>query len=276
MCNNAKKSKSGCYICKGLLRNAAKLIELNEKIKVGAVSYLNTKPLLYGIEHASVFAQMDLLLDYPAKIAEALLNGEIDLGLVPVAILQRMQFAEIVTDVCIGCDGAVASVCLFSDVPIAEVKTVLLDYQSRTSVRLLRILLQEYWQVDVEIIDTKDDYIHLIEGRTAGLVIGDRAFAQRKKSNYVYDLGDVWKQHTGLPFVFAAWVANKKLPEDFLEAFAIANLQGLEHIENVLLNNAHADFDLRTYYTKNISYHLNAEKKKGMELFLQKLNAFQL
>jgi chorismate dehydratase len=259
-----------------LLRNAAKLIELNEKIKVGAVSYLNTKPLLYGIEHAAVFAQMDLHLDYPAKIAEALLNGEIDLGLVPVAILQRMPFAEIVTEVCIGCDGAVASVCLFSDVPIAEVKTVLLDYQSRTSVRLLRILLQEYWQVQVEIQDTKDDYTHLIEGTTAGLVIGDRAFAQRMKSKFAYDLGEVWKQHTGLPFVFAAWVANKKLPADFLQAFAQANLQGLQHIENVLRNNVYDQFDLRAYYTKNISYHLDDAKQKGMQLFLQKLNAYQL
>ncbi len=259
-----------------MLRNAAKLIELNEKIKVGAVSYLNTKPLLYGIEHAPVFAQIDLQLDYPAKIAEALLNGEIDLGLVPVAILQRMPFAEIVTDVCIGCDGAVASVCLFSDVPIAEVKTVLLDYQSRTSVRLLRILLKEYWQVQVEIVDTKDDYTHLIEGTTAGLVIGDRAFAQRKKSKYVYDLGDAWKQLTGLPFVFAAWVANKKLPATFLHAFATANLQGLQNIENVLNNNVYDEFNLRDYYTENISYLLDAEKKKGMELFLHKLNAFQL
>src|SRR5688500_8622220 len=110
------------------------------KIKVGIVNYLNTKPLLYGIERSPVLEEIELIKDYPSNIASALLKNEIDVGLVPVAIIPRLKYYELITDYCISCDGPVASVCLFSDVPLAEVETVLLDYQSRTSVELARIL----------------------------------------------------------------------------------------------------------------------------------------
>ena len=185
----------------------AKLAELDKRIRVGAVSYINTRPLLFGLRRSGLMDRIDLLEEYPSKIAAMLLNDEIDVGLVPVAVIPQMKEAHIITDYCIGTEGEVASVGLFSEVPIEQVKTVLLDYQSRTSVNLARILLKEYWKLSPILEDATADFRSNINGTTAGVVIGDRALEQRKISAYTYDLGSAWKAHTGLPFVFAAWVA---------------------------------------------------------------------
>jgi chorismate dehydratase len=246
----------------------AKLIQL-DKIKIGIVNYLNTKPLLYGIQHSPVSEQIILIEDYPANIARLLMEGSIDAGLVPVAVIPHLNEYHIITDYCIGANGPVASVALFSQVPVENVQKVLLDYQSRTSVALAKILLKEYWKITPQITDTKSDYRSLIKGTTAGIVIGDRALEQRKVSEYVYDLGEAWKDFTGLPFVFAAWISNKPLPEDFIAAFNAANKMGVEHIEQVVVENPYPVFDLHQYYTRYISYELNAEKRKGLERFLQ-------
>lgn len=246
-----------------------------KKIRVAAVSYLNTKPLLYGITHHAVIKEIDLIEDYPAKIARMLIDDQVDVGLIPVAATLKLSRWHVVGDYCIGSDGAVASVCIFSQVPIEEVKTVLLDYQSRTSVNLAKVLLKEYWKKDVQFVDASgEDFRLQINGTTAGVVIGDRALQQRSRSKHIYDLGEAWKQHTGLPFVFAAWIANKPLPADFEERFNNANQSGLQHIDEVVAENPFAPFDLRQYFTRCISYRLTAEKKKGMELFLQKLKEF--
>jgi len=248
-----------------------KLNELERKIRVGAVSYLNTKPLLYGIEHSPVINKIELKIDYPSRIAAMLLNDEIDIGLVPVAIIPKLNDYYINTDYCIGCDGAVASVCLFSEVPLEKIEKVLLDYQSRTSVQLVKILLKEYWKIDPMLEDAKEDFREYIDGTTAGLVIGDRALEQRKHSAYIYDLGEAWKNFTKLPFVFAAWVSNKKLSDDFIEEFNEANKNGLKNLDLLLAEIHYENFNLRDYYTKYISYDLTDEKKKGLELFLKKI-----
>ena len=240
-------------------------------IKAGAVSYLNTRPLIYGFEQGQLKERLEIVQDYPASIAGMLLNDEIDLGLVPVAIIPRLQEHHIIGDYCIGANGAVASVCLFSDVPIQQATEVLLDYQSRTSVHLARILLKEYWKVDPVLTDAKADFREHITGTTAGLVIGDRAFEQRKVSPYVYDLGAAWKELTGLPFVFAAWVSNKKLPADFVTAFNTATGAGLKAIDEIVAGNPYPLFDLKKYFTQHISYILDDKKKQGLQLFLEKL-----
>ena len=235
------------------------------------MSYLNTKPLLYGIQHSSIINDIILKIDYPSNIASMLLNDEIDLGLVPVAIMPGMKSCYINTDYCIGCDGPVASVCIFSESPIEKVEKVLLDYQSRTSVMLAKILLKEYWKVQPELINAGEDFREHIKGNIAGVVIGDRALEQRKQSPYIYDLGEAWKQLTGLPFVFAAWISNKKLSDAFADEFNIANSIGLHNIEVVLKELSYDVFDLHDYYTHYISYDLNASKKEGMNFFLKKL-----
>ncbi len=244
---------------------------MQRKVRVGAVSYLNTKPLIYGIEKGMIKEEAELLIDYPSKIASMLLEDEIDVGLVPVAIIPEMKEHHIISDYCIGSVGKVASVCLFSEVPLDKIKTVLLDYQSRTSVALLKELIKNFWKIDVLFEETSGNYQSKIAGTTAGLVIGDRALQQRKISSFIYDLGEEWEKFTGLPFVFAAWISNKKLDEDFIIKFNEANAYGLHKIDEVVSENPYEVFDLHHYYTDCISFEMDEKKKKGLELFLKKL-----
>ena len=242
-----------------------------QKLKVGAVSYLNTKPLIYGFEQGMIQDELELLIDHPANTATLLKQDKIDIGLVPVAVIPSLKEYHIISDYCIGCDGEVASVCLFSEVPIQEIETVLLDYQSRTSVELLKILLKEHWMISPTFITATENYEQQISGSTAGLVIGDRALAKRLHSKYIYDLGEAWKEMTGLPFVFAAWVSNKKMSSKFISAFNDANKVGLESLDQILQQYKTDLYNLRKYYTENISYPLDNFKKRALNIFLQKL-----
>ena len=237
-------------------------------IQVAAVSYINTKPLLFGFRDHPILNKMKLLEDFPSKIAQMLIDQKIDLGLVPVAILPQLNTYHIIGDYCIGAEGPVASVCLFSDVPIHQIRQVYLDYQSRTSVALLKILLHDFWKVDPVLIPTQGDYEQLIRGNDAGLVIGDRALRQRRLSPYIYDLAEAWTEFTGLPFVFAAWISNHPLSPDFIKQFNDACRIGLENIGLVIEENPFTGFDLHQYFTRHISYALTMNKRKGLEKFL--------
>ncbi|MBK7558793.1 MAG: menaquinone biosynthesis protein [Chitinophagaceae bacterium] len=246
---------------------------MTQKLKVGAVSYLNTRPLIYGFEQGRMKEEMDLVFDYPAKIASFLINDQVDIGLVPVAVIPDLAEYHIISDYCIGCNGEVASVCLFSDVPLHEIKTIVLDYQSKTSVALLKILLQEHWKISPKLVAGEKNYENSIAGSTAGLVIGDRALQQRIKSPYIYDLGTAWKEMTGLPFVFAAWVSNKKIDPAFITDFNRAIELGLQSIDIIVQEQNGCMYDLHQYYTQNISYPLDENKKAAMKLFINKINA---
>lgn len=244
---------------------------MNSKIKVAAVSYLNTKPLLYGIEKADFRSRIDLILEYPSIIAKHLQDGTIDVGLVPVAAMPDIPDARIISDYGIAADGKVASVSLFSRRPVEEITSVYLDYQSRTSVRLARILLKHYWKKEPRYLAAPENYIDLIEGSTAGVIIGDRALINTPRFPYVYDLSEHWKLHTGLPFIFAAWVANKALPPDFISSFNAANAEGMKHLDEIIAANPFPAYDLNSYYRRNIRFELDELSKKGLGLFLQYL-----
>jgi len=243
---------------------------LERKWRIGAVSYLNTRPLLLGLEQSGLMPQIEMIKAYPAIIAQDLIDGKIDMGLVPVAVIPFLKEAHLVSNYCIGAVGEVASVCIFSQVPLEQVEKLYLDYQSRTSVQLASILLSQYWKKEVEFIKAEEGYIQHITGNTAGVIIGDRALAARPHFNYVYDLASAWIEHTGFPFVFATWIANKPIPADFMQAFDNANAYGLENIAKVIAGIPIEEqvYDLHTYYTKNISYDFTAAKRKGLELFL--------
>ena len=249
-----------------------KLIALDRKIRVGAVSYLNTKPLLYGIENSPVIDEISLITEFPARIADKLANDEIDIGLVPVSMIPQMKEYHINTRFCIGCNGPVASVCLFSEVPIHEIEIVLLDYQSRTSVALAEILFEKHWKQKPVFVQSVPDFPVQIRGNTAAVIIGDRALRQRSVSAYFYDLGEAWKQMTGLPFVFAAWISNKTLDSAWIERFGQANAYGIQSIPLLLEQITETFFDFKMYYTRYLSYDLDEEKKKGLDLFLKMLS----
>ena len=183
--------------------------------------------------------------------------------------------AQIVSDYCIATDDEVASVCLFSQVPLESIESVYLDYQSRSSVALLKLLLKNYWKINPALLDAQEGFESQIQGTAAGLVIGDRALEQRSHAAYIYDLGTAWKSYTKLPFVFAAWVANKKLPADILGRFNEATGAGLQHIKEIADAQDFKAYDLNKYYTKNINFLLTDDKRKGLALFLEKLSSDQ-
>ena len=244
---------------------------MDKKWRIGAVSYLNTRPLLLGMEQSPFSDSIHLVKSYPAQIAQDLLDDTIDIGLIPVAIMPLLSNPQIVSKYVIGTEGEVASVALFSQVPMDQIEKVYLDYQSRTSVALAKILFKQHWNKEVEFLIATEGYINEISGTTAGIIIGDRALASLNRFEHIYDLGLAWKAHTGLPFVFAAWVANKPIPAAFMEAFDVANGYGLKHLNEVisLIPANEQVYDLHKYYTENISYELTPEKRKGLEKFLE-------
>lgn len=243
-----------------------------KRVRIAAVSYLNTKPLIHGFDSAEFQAAADVVFDYPACVASELREQRVDLGLIPVAAIPEVPNAQIVSKYCIGAVGPVASVCIFSEVPIEEVEVLLLDYQSRTSVKLAEVLLREYWKKDLRLEPAGVDYVHEIKGTTAGVIIGDRALQVLGKYPFVYDLAEHWLEHTGLPFVFAAWVANRPLSDEFVRLFDRANAMGFNELDRVVEEHYITYYDLKRYYEQDISYHLDDAKKQGLQLFLSKIN----
>ncbi len=244
---------------------------MTEQIKISAVSYLNSKPFLYGLLRADMDKACDLVLDFPAECARKLISGEVDLGLVPVAAITQIANAEIVSDYCIGAIGPVKTVCIYAEKPLEHIRQIYLDYQSRTSVLLAQILLRDYWNLKPELISAPTNYIDHISGDKAGVIIGDRTFGLEQRFPFVYDLSAAWQDMTGLPFVFAAWVSNKKLPADFLTQFNAALADGIDRIGQVsqLFQSSHLHFDVYEYFSKNISYSLDDDKKRGLKRFLE-------
>lgn len=233
------------------------------KVKISAVSYTNTKPFIYGIEHSDVINEIDLSLDIPSDCAARLIAGQVDVGLIPVAAIPDVLNANIISSYCIGSVGAVNSVFIFSNVPVEQIKTLKLDKHSRTSNNLARVLLKFYWKLDVEF--TTD----LHAETDAMVLIGDRTFGRKDEFAYCYDMGEQWMNFTSLPFVYAAWVANKELPEAFKTAFDEALKYGLDHRAEVVKTlNPVSNFDLNDYLMNKLDFSLTAEKREALDRFL--------
>jgi chorismate dehydratase len=213
--------------------------------------------------------EVELVLDYPANLVRLLQSNQIDIGLIPVGALPSLGDYHIISDYCIGTEGEVASVAVFSEVSMEEIDTVLLDYQSRTSVMLCKILFEKHWKKKVQFIDAKDEsYIDNIHGNVAGLVIGDRALKIRDKFKFKFDLGLAWKEMTGLPFVFAVWVRKKEISGEFIPLFNEANGMGLSKINLIIDHNNESSYPMDMYFRKNISYRLTEGMRESMSLYL--------
>jgi chorismate dehydratase len=246
------------------------------KVRVSAVSYLNSIPFVYGLEQSDLLpAAIDLSLDIPSVCAEKLLSDEVDLGLIPVATIPDLSNPQIISEYCIGADGPVQTVCLFSSVPLENITTVLLDFHSRTSVQLVQILCKHFWKITPDFTEAKEGFEQSISENTAAVIIGDRAYQYREQYQYVYDLAEEWEKYTGLPFVFACWVANKPLPISFQQQFSLALKMGLKNLDNALEEKGalyQTSIDKHHYLSQVISYDLDDRKKEGMELFLRFLS----
>ena len=249
------------------------------KIKISAVSYTNTLPFIYGIENSNIINHIELSKDIPSVCAQKLLDNKVDLGLIPVAVIPKLNHSEIISDYCIGASEPVRSVILASYKPLNEIDTIYLDYHSRSSVMLTRILAKKFWKIDVKWTDTSEGFENRIKENEAAVIIGDKALTVEGNFPFVYDLAEEWIKNTKLPFVFAAWVSNSNLGNTFKTEFNAALQNGLDRIDDVIKT---YDFsvisnhiDPKTYLEKNIDYHLDDKKIKGMNLFLEYAKEFQ-
>lgn len=243
-----------------------------DKIKISIVNYTNTLPFKWAIKRSDLLQKIDLQEDIPSICAQKLKFKQVDLALIPVAALVELDSWFIETDFCIGAKGRVDSVKLYSQVPLEEIKTVTLDYQSKSSITLTKVLLKFFWKKQVEYLDAKPGFENTISDTNAAVVIGDRTFVLNGRYNYEYDLALEWQNFTGLPFVFAAWVSTEKLSGDFIQEFNTVLEYGLQNIpgaiEDDYSNHALSKEKTLEYLTKRIDYRLDADKRKALDLFL--------
>ncbi|MCC7231375.1 MAG: menaquinone biosynthesis protein [Bacteroidia bacterium] len=243
-------------------------------LNISLVSYLNSKPFLFGLQHGPEAQKFNVRIDPPSVCAEKLIDGTVDTGLVPVAILPELKSYQIISDYCISADGEVSSVLMLSETPLHQIKRVQLDYQSRTSVQLVQILSKEFWKIHPDWISSTEGYEQEIRGNTAGVVIGDRALEMKKNFPYVYDLSSEWKKMTGRPFVFACWVVVNKISEELRDSLNRSLGIGLKRIPEVLKEYGTGPLtyeNAEQYLEHFISFELDERKRQSMDLFLKYL-----
>ena len=242
-------------------------------LRLGAVSYLNTKPLVYGLDaHPEAF---DVRFDVPSKCARLLHAGKVDLGLIPAIEYLRGDYF-IVPEVSIASDGPVMTVAVFTRKPIAQVKTIAIDMSSRTSVALTRVLCAKHWQIEPSFTPAEPDLDAMLARGDAALVIGDPAFEidPVKRGVTKIDLGAEWKAMTGLPFVYAMWVgrADAASPAQ-CRALQRARDQGLAHLADIARDVAGGDADLERrsleYLRDNLKYGLGPGEAAGLRRFYE-------
>lgn len=243
------------------------------KLCLGAVSYLNTKPLVYGLEADP--EQFDVRFDVPAKCADLLHAGRVDLGLIPaIEYLRGTDDYAIVPDVSIASDGAVATVAVFTRVPIQDVETLALDLSSRTSVALTRVLCAHHWKIAPKFTPAEPDLEAMLSKADAALVIGDPAFDidPDKRRVTKIDLGAEWKAMTGLPFVYAMWVGRPGVasPEQ-CRALQAARDEGVANLPAIARKVANGDERLEqralVYLRDNLKYGLGDAERAGLRTF---------
>jgi chorismate dehydratase len=254
-------------------------------VRLGAVGYLNARPLAFGLDRSPRFT---LRYDLPSDCARLLHAGEIDLGLIPSIEYLRGDSYRIVPDLAIASRGPVASVALFSTRPMPDVRSIVMDTSSRTSVALVRVLCARLFKIDPAIETHSPDLSVMLERGDAALIIGDKALVWapetvRLKPDTTYDrdaerqiqkidLGEAWTSMTGLPFVWAFWAgrAGVLTPGD-VAALQAARDAGVSHSDAVAreyFRDAPEHHDLGARYLRdNIKYYLGADERAGLELF---------
>jgi chorismate dehydratase len=244
------------------------------RIRIGAVNYLNTKPLVYGLERYA--PQAEIVLDLPSRLADKLAEGRLDVALIPSIEFFHDPTYTIVSNACIACRGPVLSVKLFSRGPIESIRTLALDEGSRTSIALTRILLSERYDIRPQLEALPVGATLSDTDADAVLLIGDRAMhSVGGRFEVVWDLGDEWWRWSELPFVFAMWVARAGAELNGIEAaLCEARDAGLAHLNEIAEREA-APLGLTrpqcvSYLRDNLYFYLGPREQRGLELFYKK------
>jgi chorismate dehydratase len=244
-----------------------------DKIRIGAVSYLNTRPLVFGLEQGLGRDRVELSYAVPSALAEGMAQGSLEVALLPIIELARIPDLEIVPGLAIGTRGPSRSVLLVSNLPIEHVRSVALDPESRTSNALTRVLLAEVWGKDARWIEGPRELSAALDSADAVVRIGDKAlFETIPEGCRVFDLGEVWTDHTDLPFVFAAWIARPGVVDrELYRTLHESRRRGSREIpsiaEDYTWNGSHYPEVARVYLSEHIHFRLGAVELQALRLF---------
>jgi chorismate dehydratase len=249
------------------------------RLRISAISYLNTAPLMWDFEHGSWGQHFDISYTVPSQCAAQLAAGTADIGIIPSAAYATVPNLVVLPGVAIASRRAVRSILLVSKVPLNEIKTVALDNSSLTSVALTRVLFEKWWGGGRTFVSKMPDLDAMLRECDAGLLIGDPALQVDHVRYVTYDLAEEWIRFTGKPFVFAFWVIKQEaanlVPMDFdlADIFQQSRNHGLEpgSLEQISAEWAPllglSQGEVRNYLTQNIHYTLDSQCIEGLHLF---------
>ncbi len=251
------------------------------KLKISAISFLNTVPLMWNFEHGAAGADFEISYTIPSQCADALKAGTADIGIIPAAAYASIPGLVILPDVAIAAQNAVRSILMVSKVPIEQIKTVAADTSSRTSVALLHVLFSRYWGGDRQFTPMGPKLEDMLAACDAALLIGDAALVVDRSKYLTWDLAEEWRSCTGKPFVFAFWAVRMKALGEIrrdlclVRTFKDSRDHGLEPASIAQIAREWApklgmtEADVSSYLTENIDYDLSPQNREGLELFYQ-------
>ena len=262
------------------------------RLRISAISYLNTAPLMWDFEHGDTGREFDISYTLPSACARALRAGTADIGIIPAAAYAQVAALTVLPGVAIASRQPVRSILLVSKVPLDKIRTVALDTSSMTSVALLKILFEKWLGGGRTFTPMAPDIGKMLAQHDAGLVIGDPALQIDRSRYFTLDLAEEWIRYTGQPFVFAFWaVRQEALCGDSRPRLSAARSAATVHEQNLAMifqrSRAHGlepasldhitrewaprlglkETDVRSYLTESIYYHLDAPCLAGLQLF---------
>ena len=249
------------------------------RLRISAISYLNTAPLMWDFEHGEAGRHFDISYTLPSSCAKALAEGTADIGIIPAAAYAQIPGLVVLPDVAIASRRAVRSILLVSRVPIDEVRSVALDTSSMTSVALTKILFEKWLGGGREFVSQGPDLGKMLVECDAGLLIGDPALQVDRSKYHTLDLAEEWIRFTGKPFVFAFWAVREQAMREADPTLEIATIFRESRDHGLLPENVRqiaqewsprlglSERDVGTYLTENIHYHLDAVSLEGLQLF---------
>jgi chorismate dehydratase len=252
-----------------------------KRLRISAISYLNTAPLMWDFEHGQVRSKFDISYTVPSRCAASLGEGSADIGIIPAAAYTSIPDLLILPGVAIASRRAVRSILLVGKVPLPKIKTVALDNSSLTSVALTKVLFEKWWGGKRIFNPAPPDVDQMLSGHDAGLLIGDPALRIDRSRYVTYDLAEEWIRLTGKPFVFAFWavrqaaLTNTASDPDLAGIFQQSRDHGLaaQNLDQIAREWAPrvglSEAEVRSYLTENIYYRLDAECLEGLKLFYQ-------
>lgn len=244
----------------------------NPRARIAASTYLNSAPLIWTFLHGSKRGTVDFIDAVPARCAELLSQSEVEAALVPVIEYQRIPGGALVPDVCVGSQNEVLSVVIVSkNTQLEDVRTVALDESSRTSATLVKVIFREFLEHEPEWTTRSPDLNEMLERNDAALIIGDPGMTFPRTGLKVWDMASLWRNYTGMGFVFAMWMVRGEGIKGADVDFAGARDEGVTQIDEIVAayKEKIPQVDLRKYLTENIVYRIDESMQRGLQLYFE-------